>query len=815
MSLVARIYIGCIITCGIGGLLLELANWRIEEPARAAVFLFTTGIGSLLKVRLPGITGSMSVYFLFVLIAITQLSLIEVLVVGTAAVVVQCFWHAKNRPRPVQILFNVGSTALAMRFAYAAYHWRSADADTHGGAIRLAAMALVFFVVNTGPVALVISLTEGKPVRRVWEECYFWCFPYYLLGATIAGIFNHASKLLGWEAVVLSLPVIYVVYGAYRLYLGRLEDERNHATEVAALHLRTIEALALAIDAKDHTTHEHLQRVQVYALEIGKEMEVSQEELRALEAAALLHDIGKLAVPEHIISKPGKLTPEEFSKMKIHPIVGAEILERVQFPYPVVPIVLAHHEKWDGSGYPYGLRGEEIPIGARILSAVDCMDALASDRPYRRAMPLEEAVRFVEQQAGVSFDPRVAEVLCRRYQEFEKLATGGMRSRELARLPRNISVDRGKAPGAGFENSGPRDGDIAGGKAEFLNSIAAARQEAQTLFELAQTLGNSLSLEDTLSMLSARLGKLVSFDAMAVYILRGDRLKAEYVVGEDARLFASLEIPLGQGLSGWVAEKRTPIINGTPSVEAGYLQDGKVFSKLNSALAVPLETADSVIGVLSLYSAEWDAFSRDQLRVLQAIASKLSVSVDNALRYEQAETSATMDYLTALPNARSLFVHLEGELARCARAGTSLAVVVGDLDGFKQVNDRFGHLAGNEILRCVAAGLKRKVRDYDYVARMGGDEFVLVLPEIPEQTALAKIEQLNNIVIEAGQEMFGEELLSLSAGLALFPRDGRRAEDLLAEADRRMYRHKQEFKRVRSLMSFAGCRPAQLSTLVQ
>src|SRR6201998_4970018 len=180
---------------------------------------------------------------------------------------------------------------------------------------------------------------------------------------------------------------------------------------MASLHLRTIESLALAIEAKDHTTHDHLQRVRIYAMELAKDLGLSADETEALQAASVLHDIGKLAVPEHIISKPGKLTPEEFEKLKVHPIVGAEILEQVDFPYPVVPIVLAHHEKWDGSGYPHGLKGEEIPIGARILSAVDCLDALASHRPYRPALSLEEAMKVVASESGTSFDPRIVERL--------------------------------------------------------------------------------------------------------------------------------------------------------------------------------------------------------------------------------------------------------------------------------------------------------------------------------------------------------------------------------------------------------------------
>jgi len=246
-----------------------------------------------------------------------------------------------------------------------------------GPVLLMAAAASAQFIANAFPVACIIALSEAKSLRKIWKECYFWTFPYYLVGAALAGGFSAVSHRLGWQIAILGFPVAYVIYRSYRLYLGRLEHEKNHSEQMAGLHLRTIEALALAIDAKDATTHEHLRRVQTYAVEIGKELGLSEAELDALRAAAVLHDIGKLAVPEHIISKPGKLTLEEFEKMKIHPVVGAEILEQVEFPYPVVPIVRAHHEKWDGSGYPHGLKGEQIPLGARILAAVDCLDALA------------------------------------------------------------------------------------------------------------------------------------------------------------------------------------------------------------------------------------------------------------------------------------------------------------------------------------------------------------------------------------------------------------------------------------------------------
>jgi len=512
-------------------------------------------------------------------------------------------------------------------------------------------------------------------------------------------------------------------------------------------------------------------------------------ELEALHAAALLHDIGKLAVPEHIISKPGRLTPEEFEKMKIHTLVGAEILERVRFPYPVVPIVRAHHEKWDGTGYPMGLKATEIPLGARILSAVDYLDALASDRQYRRALPLQEVMQQLSAESGKAFDPKVVQVLEKRYRHLENLALARSTNDVNSPLSTEIRIERGPAPDAGFEKVAQ---DSTGQETTFLSSIAAARQEAQSLFELSQDLGASLSLGETLSVFSVKLKPMVPYDAIAIYILRADELVPEYVNGDNYRLFSSLRIPLGQGLSGWVAQNRKPIVNGNPSVEPGYLNDPTKFSTLSSALAVPLEGVAGIIGVLALYRGERDAFTTDHLRILLAVSSKMALSIENALKYQQAESSATTDYLTGLPNARSLFLELDRELARCKRDQSSLIVMVSDLDGFKQVNDRFGHLEGNRVLRLYAQALKESCREYDYVARMGGDEFVVVAPGLAADAAAKKAEQMRALAKQAGFEICAEDILSLSVGQAVYPDDGTDAEQLLAQADRRMYIEKQK-----------------------
>ena len=767
----------------------SLFHWQGPDPLRFICYLLVALLASELKVVLPGIDGTMSVGFLFILIGVLELSFSETLLIGCLSALLQCVRNVKHGPRLVKVLFNVFSM-IAPAVALCFYTYRHVAPILHNSVpLLLIAAASAYFLANTIPVAVVISLTEGKPLRRTWTDCYFWSFPYYLVGAAIAGLVHALNRWVGWQASFLVLPIMYWIYRSYHLYLGRLEDEKRHVEEMASLHLRTIEALALAIEAKDHTTHEHLQRVRVYAIEIAKDLELSEGEIEALRAAALLHDIGKLAVPEHIINKPGRLTPEEFEKMKIHPVVGAEILKHVGFPYPVVPIVRSHHEKWNGSGYPDGLKDLEIPIGARILSAVDCLDALATDRQYRRALPLDQAMEYVARAAGTEFDPQVVDVLKRRYIELERLAQSTSSEPMQPRLDVDVKVDRGLEPSAGFEQSAPAAS--AADSESFLVSIAAARQEAQTLFELSHDLGNSLSLDETLSVLSVRLKKLVPYDSVAMYIARGEKLLPQYVSGDNFRLFSALEIPFGEGVSGWVAKHRKPIINGNPSVEPGYLNDETKFSSLRSALAVPLEGVGSVVGVLSLYKAEANFFTTDHLRVLLAIASKVGVCIENALKYQQAESSATTDFLTGLPNARSLFLHLDRELARGKRTNTPLAVMVCDLDGFKQINDRFGHLEGNKVLRLFGDLVKGVCREYDYVARMGGDEFVIIVPGLTPKAAEEKAEHLLALARDAGRQVCGHDFLSLSIGCSFFPDDGSDADQLLADADRKMYVLKQ------------------------
>lgn len=799
MTWKAKGYITLIVLGGLTTLAELPLYWRCDDLLRFIVFTALALMTSAWKVALPGVKGTMSVNFLFVLVGTAQLSAGETLLMSVLAVVAQYFYRikAKGSDRLIQAAFNVSSVAIAVRVATLTFDVVTPAFPVLEFPFRLALTAIAYFLCNTVPVSIIIALTENKSLLTTWRTCFFWSFPYYLVGAAISGLLWAVKMAAGWQTAVLLVPLVYVIYRSYGNYLERLEAEktqaeveRNHAEEMASLHLRTIEALALAIEAKDQTTHDHLQRVQVYCTEVGRELGMDEMDLKALLAASLLHDIGKLAVPEHIISKPGKLTPEEFEKMKIHPVVGAEILESVRFPYPVVPIVRHHHEKWDGTGYPDGLCDQAIPLGARILSAVDCFDALSSDRQYRRALPVDESMAYLQKESGKAFDPRVVEVMSRRYLELEVKARQHSDT-ERAKLSVDVKIARGDAPDAGFASEGAK---TSGDRSEFVESIASARAEAQFLFSVSQDLTQSIDLTAMFQRLAENLRTTVPFETLAYYHVEGETLNPLFVCGSEEGLFRSLRIPVSQGLSGWVVHEKKTILNGNPAVEPGFLHDRNVITYLRSALSVPVEGASGVIGALTLYSMTRDQYSREHLRVLMAVATRLAHQVENSLRFQKASGDAYTDELTGLSNSRWLVSNLISVCERAAADRDSFAVLVFDLDGFKLLNDTHGHLRGNDALRGIAGRLPALLPAASSSARMGGDEFVFVLPRHSAEAAAAVAVRIQAAVEEVGFDLVANDGLSASWGLSVFGEDGVTPETLMAEADRRMYEHKRSKK---------------------
>jgi diguanylate cyclase (GGDEF)-like protein/putative nucleotidyltransferase with HDIG domain len=808
MSFKAKAYWLSIVVAGICCICGAAIGWQIrsENLLQFCVYLAAAVAASGLKIKLPGILGTLSMNYLVIIVSLLELQLASAILIGVASVLAQVLIRPRANPTWQQVVFSAFSIPLPVAAADGVLHIQALQMLDPTGCLGLVLASMVYFIINTSTVAVIIGLTTRQRPLDVWRENFIWTSPQYLVGGAMAGALHLLERLVSWRGLLLAGPPLYLVYRSYSLYLGRVDEQQKHIAEMAQLHWRTIEALALAIEAKDETTAAHLKRVQIYAVEMAKELQLSDAEIKAVEAAALLHDIGKLAVPEYIISKPGRLTPEEFDKMKIHPVVGAEILERVSFPYPVVPVVRSHHEKYDGSGYPDGLRGEEIPIGARILSAVDCLDALASDRQYRRAVPLEEAMEMVSAESGKAFDPKIVELLLLRYKSLEAKARigGGNTTPRIS----DVKVERGLAPATGLAEANVTPRIVP--DAPFALAIANARREVQLLVEITNDLGNSLSLDETLALLAVRLGNMIPHDAVVIYIRQENVLVPQYFKGESFRLFSSLRIPIGQGLSGWVVENDLPVLNGNPAVEPGYLNDPQKITTLRSALSVPLTGQNGPIGALTLYHLKADAFNQDHLRIMLAIRSKAGVAIENSLRFRHAKHKAEKDELTGLLNAGSVFRLLEEELKSAATRNLKVAVIVLDLDGFKQANDQYGHLAGNRVLQEIARGLVLSARNTDHVARLGGDEFAIVAPGLDQTNLSILMERLGSLGPVAGMEACGTPNIHISFGVAVYPADGTDPESLLERADQLMYEAKKANKLARAASPAHG---ADLSKL--
>ncbi|HUE90270.1 MAG TPA: diguanylate cyclase, partial [Vicinamibacterales bacterium] len=506
---------------------------------------------------------------------------------------------------------------------------------------------------------------------------------------------------------------------------------------------------------------------------------------------ALLHDIGKLAVPEHILAKPGPLTHEEFQKIRIHPQVGAAIIAAVPFPYPVAPLILSHHERWDGRGYPAGLKGEDIPLGGRVLCLVDHFDALTSERPYHKPMAVEAAVALMEQEAGKALDPRAVKaflsILPKVRAEVQRADV------EMPRLSLVIpESERTNVPDA------PAAADF---KPTVFDDIALAHREIYALYEIAQTMGTSLGVADTMALISSKLSSLVPFTSCALFLFEEetDSLRCAFAIGVEADTINTMTVRSGQGLTGWVARNRRPLVNARPSADfeaAGFTLRP---TALQSALVAPLVFNDRFIGTLAVYHATPDFYMDDHRRLLDRVSEQAAAVIHNSIVFEQTQEDSLTDPLTELPNTRFMFMHLTRELARAERLKSEVALLVMDLDKFKDINDNHGHHIGDRALREVAKVLRAAIRPYDICVRYAGDEFIVVLSGCGQEEAERKRIELQRAVdlVQFDARPGRRIPLAISVGAAIFPHDGDTYEALLATADSRMYRDKSRRKHPR------------------
>lgn len=676
--------------------------------------------------------------------------------------------------------------------------------------VPLCVLAVLQYFLSTLATLHFVNIVDDRPRVLPSQESLVWTLTTQVAGAATAVLFYSAMNGAGVPYVLLGLLITGLVHLLYRFNEKRLSEvrqaegeRRRHVEEMATIHMNTIESLAIAIDAKDQTTHGHVRRTQIYASEMGRLLKVGPMEMQALFAGALLHDIGKLAVPEYILNKPGKLTESEFAKMKIHPTVGGNILKRVNFPYPVEDIVRYHHEKWDGTGYPKGLKSEAIPLVARIISVVDFYDATRCDRPYRKGMKREDSLALLRKMADSAFDPRIVEKFIEHVKEFDALIDSEDIQEQVAAEHAGEDYATQTKPDAGLASD--RMGDPDPHDDSGFRSISEAQREVFALHEIAQTIGSSLNLNDTVTLVSNKLRSIVPFDTCIIFIVdeKSGKAVAAHVAGEDAELFGSRRMTIGDGITGWVIANGRSMCNASPELDlVGVSED--IAKSYRGALVSPLLREDGAFGAITLYSRSRSSYTTEHVRLLESVCQHASSALNNAMTYEKTKESALVDPLTELPNARGFYMMLEQRLAECQRMGNeSLAVVSMDVDDFKGINDQWGHAIGDRVLASVAAVVRKELRQMDILTRYAGDEFVAIMPMASSQMAVNVGERIRKAIetqkfsVRAGQVIH----VGMSVGVACFPDEGETTEELLTAAAKKMQANKHSRKSVISLSS--------------
>jgi len=810
LPVAARVYVTGVMVAGLALLLFCVPYARFNQPILFASLFILSSLSTALKVSVPLTMGgsTMSVSYAVDFAALLLLGPHDTMLIAAASALSQCVLKTRE-PNPLhRTLFSVAALVITVQGAGLAASLLggvTSSMSLQALARPLVGAATTYFVLNTGLVATAIALSTRQRFLPIWNNNFLWSAPSYFVGAGCAAVAASLLESTGYWIALLMYAPIYLTYRTYRLYMGRLDDERRHVRETsirANLHLATIEALASAIDAKDQTTHMHIRRVQLYAATLAKVAGLAEADVEGVKTAALLHDIGKLAVPEHILTKPGPLTQEEFQKIRIHPQVGADIIGSIPFPYPVATLIQSHHERWDGKGYPQGLAGLDIPIGARILTIVDYFDAVTSERPYHKALTIDAAVALLRSEAGRALDPTLLDMFIEVLPKIVEEADDTRRQPTVVAPPINRAVG---STAAGLASAG-------GGNA--FETIARAHREIYALYEIAQAMGTSLGISDTMALISSKLSKIVPWSGCALFLHDSDTdsLKCRFAAGVDAPHLLNAWIKVGDDPSGWVARNKRTLVNGEPAPT--FLAAGvAAATSLRTAIVCPLHVNDTLIGCLALYHVEAKFYTDDHRRLLEQVTEQAGAVLHNSIVFEQMQEDSLTDALTGLPNRRSMFVHLAGELARADRLKTEVAVIVMDVDGFKQINDTFGHNVGDDALRAVARALQAGLRPYDLCVRYAGDEFIVVIAGCSQETVDAKRLDLQQHISEIEIEVRpGERLsLSVSAGAAVFPSDGATYETLLATADHRMYRDKHARRDQRRWTRAAGATPTVAS----
>jgi diguanylate cyclase (GGDEF)-like protein/putative nucleotidyltransferase with HDIG domain len=655
-------------------------------------------------------------------------------------------------------------------------------------AFALGAFAISQSVINFGFILLMRFIESGSSIWKMWRENYPWVMVSYFSGIITACMVNALIAYFGFWTVIFIIPVFLACYFATRPYIKNIEAAQQHVEELHALHLRTMEAFATAVDAKDQITHEHVKRVQVYAEGLARLLNLSEVEIQALHAGALLHDIGKIAVPDYILNKPGKLTAAEFDKMKIHTIVGSQILERIGFPYPLGPVVRHHHERWDGKGYPDGLRGEDIPITARILTVVDCFDAVREDRQYRKGLTRDQAIDLLRKDKGSHYDPKIVDLFIEHLPTFEE-QVAQLKQGELAFSPVQIEETeaiRKALPAAGLMEKSETETGM-----DYLQTIRDAHQsshEMMALYEIAQTLNSSLISIETVPAALRHLEAIIPFSTAVFYRLDEETgtACAISVMGANAERITGHRLYVGEGVTGWVLANNAQFANTDPKLDLAFL--GEACNSYRTLLVHPLQRNNRMFGAIALYSQSLDSYKENHFRALEQVSLLFSDALHNESQFNEIKSQAMTDSLTGLPNLRYLRTVFEQQVERPDDQTASTTVMLIDVDCFKRVNHAVGRHNGDKVLKEISDLLRAQLRKADILIRFASDKFIAVIHGATSDITADVAVRLQSSLFQYRPDILSETdlRLTVSLGQAQVGSDGHALEQLIEVAEGRL-----------------------------
>jgi len=643
--------------------------------------------------------------------------------------------------------------------------------------VPLIGMALSYYAVQFAIPLLLSRVTSLVKIRDRIRDTFPWEPISLAACATVAGLINYSFLHYGILATIgittVALPIPIIIYYTFKTYHDKLGEQESHYQKLTSVYDSILEMLAMAIDAKDDVTHDHIQRVKLFARRMGETVGLSELEIEALKAGALLHDIGKIGVPAYILNKPGKLTEHEFEQMKVHTIIGADMLSNVDFRYPVVPIVRHHHERWDGRGYPDGLKGEAIPITARILTLVDNYDALRSDRPYKTGMTREAALAYIKENAGTFFDPSLVETFLSMADQLEVEAVNFKPPPSNKPSQVESAAMANARPAAGFDTAPTVDRATAA-----LNSIAETNQRVTALYEMSRTLSSILSLEDTLAILTNRLSKLVPFTTCAIALFDASRSEFEIVhaSGLHAERFMKRRMPAEAGITGWVITNQRPMYNTNPVLDLGFL-GAETASAYKGVVVFPLVKNGEPLGAIALYSTQIAAYGSEHIQLMESISQPASDAIRNALTFEQAQRGSFKDSAPGMANERALITQFERERALSVKLGTPLSLIVVNANRFG-FSDGDGENSREQALVQLCRLTKKQLRETDLVARYDTSSLIAVLPDSGQIEASEVSSRIGREIVMAGLAHDS----SVSVGTATSPDDGDSFEHLLGAA---------------------------------